>query len=99
MSNEKIMLLFYIIQNPLKDLEVFCYNNKYRKPREVDTMVNDIALLDTKQVAEILGITTRTVYLWRKQGRIPYIQLGKRFVFPLSDLLAFLEMNRVSVKA
>ena len=95
MSNEKIMLLFYIIQNPLKDLEVFWYNNKYRKPREVDTMVNDIALLDTRQVAEILGICTRTLYLWRKQGKIAHFKVGKRYLYDMFDLLNFLQSCKV----
>ena len=95
-SNEKITLLFYIIQNPLNDLEVFCYNNKYRKPREVVKMVNDINLLDTKQVAEILGITTRTVYLWRKKGKIAHFKVGKRYLYDVFELLNFLQSCKVA---
>jgi excisionase family DNA binding protein len=57
-----------------------------------------LQLLNVKQCAEFLGLARGTIYTWRKQGKIPYIQLGKRFVFPLNDLMAFLEMNKVTVK-
>ena len=61
-------------------------------------MYNNLQLLSVKETAQFLGLARGTIYTWRKQGRIPYIQLGKRFVFPLHDLMAFLEVNRVSVK-
>ena len=61
-------------------------------------MYNNLQLLSVKETAQFLGLARGTIYTWRKQGRIPYIQLGKRFVFPLHDLMAFLEMNKVTVK-
>jgi excisionase family DNA binding protein len=61
-------------------------------------MHSNLQLLTVKECADFLGLARGTIYTWRKQGRIPYIQLGKRFVFPLNDLMAFLEVNRVSVK-
>jgi excisionase family DNA binding protein len=73
---------------------IFCHTDH----REDKDMHTNLQLLNVKQCAKFLGLARGTIYTWRKQGKIPYIQLGKRFVFPLNDLMAFLEMNKVTVK-
>lgn len=36
-------------------------------------------MLETKKVANELGVNPKTVWLWIKQGRIKAIRLGKNF--------------------
>ena len=50
------------------------------------------ALLDEKDLAEQLQVTTRTVRNYRQAGIIPYIRIGKRTVrFDLQDVVTFLK--------
>jgi len=49
-------------------------------------------MLTTKQVAERLGVTTRTIYEWVKLGRIKARKLGYRTLrFRLADIVKFEE--------
>ena len=49
-------------------------------------------MLTTKQVAERLGVTTRTIYEWVKLGRIKARKLGYRTLrFLLADIVKFEE--------
>ena len=50
------------------------------------------ALLDEKELALELKVTTRTVRNYRQDGIIPYIRIGRRTVrFDLQDVVAFLK--------
>ena len=50
------------------------------------------ALLDEKDLAQELQVTTRTVRNYRQAGIIPYIRIGKRTVrFDLQDVVTFLK--------
>jgi len=47
-------------------------------------------VLITKEVAEMLRVSERTVRRWAKQGRIPGVRIGKDWYFLESELLAVL---------
>ena len=50
------------------------------------------ALLDEKNLAEQLQVTTRTIRNYRQEGLIPFIRIGKRTVrFDLQDVVTFLK--------
>ena len=50
------------------------------------------ALLDEKDLALELKVTTRTVRNYRQEGRIPYIRIGKRTLrYDLADVINFLK--------
>ena len=50
------------------------------------------ALLDEKDLAFELKVTTRTVRNYRQEGLIPYIRLGKRTLrYDLADVINFLK--------
>jgi predicted site-specific integrase-resolvase len=54
-----------------------------------------IALAD-EEAARLLSISASTLRAWRSQGRGPaYIRAGRRIVYRVSDLEAFLGANRV----
>ena len=38
-----------------------------------DDKAGDEQLLTTQETAKMLGITEKTLYMWRKQGRIAYV--------------------------
>lgn len=50
----------------------------------------------TMQAAEYLGLHARTLDNWRSQGRGPrYIRVGRRIVYRISDLEAYLDDRTV----
>ena len=50
------------------------------------------ALLDEKDLAFELKVTTRTVRNYRQEGRIPFIRIGKRTLrYDLADVINFLK--------
>lgn len=51
--------------------------------------------LGTKEAAERLGITPRTLYKLADEGQLPMYKLGRVFRLRESDVEAFLESNRV----
>jgi hypothetical protein len=42
--------------------------------------------LNQRQVAELFGRTEQTIITWKKQGKIPYFQLGRFPIFSKSQL-------------
>ncbi len=50
------------------------------------------ALLDEKDLALELKVTTRTLRNYRQEGRIPFIRIGKRTLrYDLADVINFLK--------
>ncbi|HHT9126696.1 MAG TPA: helix-turn-helix domain-containing protein [Candidatus Brocadiia bacterium] len=47
-------------------------------------------LLDTKEAAELLGISRNTLYEWVVQKKVPFIKVGRLTKFRLEDLEAWL---------
>ncbi len=46
--------------------------------------------LDTKQVAKLIGVTTRTIQNYRDRGMLPYSQIGRVIRYRASDIQDFL---------
>jgi excisionase family DNA binding protein len=56
------------------------------------------ALLTTKEVADMTGLSRETLAQWRSQRRgIPYLKIGRAVRYALADVQAYLEGCRVSV--
>jgi len=58
-------------------------------------IVNDIDWLNTEEAAKRLGITTRTLYRFMDQGRLPSYRFGRVFRLKMSDIELFIEDCRV----
>lgn len=58
-------------------------------------------LLDTEQAAAYIGVTPRTLEVWRcvKRHSIPYVKVGRLVKYRLADLNAWLESRTVSDNA
>lgn len=54
-------------------------------------------LLTKQDVANYIGVTTRTLEIWMREGRIPFFRIGRSVRFSLEDVLAHLHAhNRVN---
>lgn len=58
-------------------------------------------LLDTRPAADYLGVTPRTLEVWRcvKRHAIPYIKVGRLVKYRQSDLDAWLESRTIDIAA
>jgi excisionase family DNA binding protein len=54
------------------------------------------ALLDKWETARTLNIGKRTLDVWMRAGRIPYLKIGKTVRFRLPDVLEKLNAYRVN---
>lgn len=54
-------------------------------------------LMNTDQVAEMLGLASHTLAVWRSEGRmdLPYIKLGRSVRYLTSDVLEYLDKQRI----
>jgi excisionase family DNA binding protein len=52
-------------------------------------------LLTAREVAEMLGFSTGTILDWWEAGRLPGFRLGRAVRFRESEVLAWLEAQRV----
>lgn len=52
---------------------------------------------DAKESAEFLGLETQTLAAWRCSGRysLPYVRVGRKIRYRISDLERFLESRTV----
>ncbi len=55
------------------------------------------SLLDRSQAASYLGIRPATLAVWActKRYKLPFVKIGRRSMYRLSDLDAFIESNVV----
>ena len=58
-------------------------------------------LLSTAEVAEILGLRPNTLEVWRctRRNHLPYVKIGSRVAYQLSDVLEFIAANRHDSKS
>lgn len=57
--------------------------------------MSEIEWLNTDEAARRLGITTRTLYRFMDQGRLPAYRFGRVFRLKMSDIEAFIEDCRI----
>ncbi len=57
--------------------------------------MNEIEWLNTEEAAKRLGITTRTLYRFMDQGRLPSYRFGRVFRLKMTDIEEFIEDCRV----
>ncbi len=53
--------------------------------------------LDAKQAAELIGVTSSTLAVWRCTGKekIPYYKIGKKVFYKTEHILAWIETKKV----
>ncbi len=55
--------------------------------------------VDENTAAEMLGVSVRTFWEWRKNGDIPHIKLGRLVRYAVDDLKLFLHHKREETNA
>ena len=50
-------------------------------------------LLDTPQLADYIGVTKYTIYLWRNEG-MPAIRIGKYYRYELDGVMEWLKNRK-----
>ncbi len=60
-------------------------------------MKEERRFLNKQQVAALLGLSLYTIDSWVSQRReLPFIRMGRRVMFDLKDVYAWLEKNKVA---
>lgn len=57
--------------------------------------MSEIEWLNTDEAARRLGITTRTLYRFMDQGRLPAYRFGRVFRLKMADIETFIENCRI----
>lgn len=55
----------------------------------------EVLLLTATDVAQLLGVTKRTIMAYKARRILPYYQLGRVLRFKMSDVLAHIEENMI----
>lgn len=50
--------------------------------------------LSQREAALFLGISQTSIIAWKKQGKVPYYQIGKRVFYSKKELLQMARQNR-----
>lgn len=56
--------------------------------------MNQTAFLTTRQVAELLRVSTRVVCLWAELAELPAVRIGRQWRFRRSDIERWIETKR-----
>lgn len=59
----------------------------------------DSVYMTSNQICDLFHITSRTVYRWRKAGRLKGQKAGRSYLYKTSDVLALLEESDKAEKA
>ncbi len=54
----------------------------------------DKLLLNVHEAARVLSVCPKTLKMWREQKKIPTLNIGKKMLFPVRDLLDFIEREK-----
>ncbi|MDR7130337.1 excisionase family DNA binding protein [Algoriphagus sp. 4150] len=87
------------IQNPFAILDARLANIEgllidLKHPDAINLENQPKSILDTDQLMAKLGITRPTLSKWRKEGRIPFIQVGSVVRYDLDKVLEALESKK-----
>lgn len=59
-------------------------------------MLKNTQLLSEKEAAKLLSLSRQTLANWRHLSKGPdYVRLGRRVLYPLTDLQAFIDVRKI----
>ncbi|MFB8830264.1 helix-turn-helix domain-containing protein [Azotobacter sp. CWF10] len=69
--------------------------------RPVAEAINPTDMLQDTHVAQMLGVSTKTLATWRSTGRyaLPFLRIGNRIRYHRQDVIAWLESRRQTSSA
>jgi excisionase family DNA binding protein len=83
---------FAILEAKLANIEGLLIDLKHPEASKKDNQQRTI--LDTDQLMAKLGVTRPTLSKWRKENRIPFIQVGSVVRYDLDKVLEVLESKK-----
>lgn len=83
---------FAILEAKLAHIEGLLIDLKYPEGSPKENKIKNI--LDTDQLMAKLGVTRQTLSKWRKENRIPFIQVGHVVRYDLDKVLEVLENKK-----
>lgn len=84
-KNERIVRFFKSLDRMIAGLEKLSQNRRIPLNGEI--------YLTDKEVSERLKVSRRTLQEWRNEGRIAYIQLDGKIIYPESALQTLLDQH------
>lgn len=54
------------------------------------------ALIDIKELSELLSIKPKTLYSWVREGKIPFVKINGLLRFRLNKIMAWLESKEIT---
>lgn len=84
-DNSRMRQFFSLLDNIQTKIEELAENN--RPPFNGERFLTD------KELSDLLKISRRCLQDYRDQGRIPYIQLGGKILYKVSDIEKLLKDN------
>lgn len=56
--------------------------------------------LNDRELAKLTGLAVQTLRNWRCKGRGPaYVKVGRRVIYPVDDVLRFMEARKIDPEA
>ncbi len=55
--------------------------------------LNNQLAVNAEELSKLIGLSTDTIYTLKSQGRIPYIKIGRRVLFPVEGIKKWLDEN------
>ncbi|MCS5491764.1 helix-turn-helix domain-containing protein [Algoriphagus limi] len=83
---------FEILDERLANIEGLLIELKHPETSKTETPTKTI--LDTDELGAKLGVTRPTISRWRKENRIPFIQVGSVIRYDLEKVLEALENKK-----
>jgi hypothetical protein len=66
-----------------------------QKVEELSNAPQTPAIFDTKSLADFLTVSPRTLANWRKEGKIPFVQIGKIVLYRGEDINEFITKHHI----
>ncbi|SKC49548.1 helix-turn-helix domain-containing protein [Paraburkholderia hospita] len=88
--------IFSLAHNPLQITSTPCETLGHSSSNRALTLHNPIPLLDRQKAASYLGVKPQTLANWAvtRARNLPYVKIGRRVMYRVADLEAFVMANR-----
>lgn len=81
------IVLDSIRRDELENIVKECIREELEAQASSTSSNEEEELIDSKEAASLLRVSTVTLHHWKKQGRIPYYRIGSRIRFKKKEVL------------
>lgn len=64
-----------------------------------NSIIQEDDRLTQEQCAKLLGKSVQTIIKWRKEGKLPYYEMGRNYIYSRKELLQLVKRNPKMKKA